>query len=95
MTPSSTCTHFASIVPSDAPLTDVCEACLEVGDDWVHLRRSLTCGNVGCCDDSKNRHATKHFHATNHPIVKALEQAWLWCYIDKIFVKAHLSRPNT
>jgi uncharacterized UBP type Zn finger protein len=63
-----------------------CEDCLKMGDTWVHLRLCLTCGHVGCCDSSKNKHATKHFHATQHPLVRSIEpgEAWLWCYIDEL-----------
>jgi uncharacterized UBP type Zn finger protein len=63
-----------------------CEECLRTGDDWVHLRICLTCGHVGCCDSSKNRHATAHFHATDHPVMKSLEPGdrWGWCYVDEV-----------
>ena len=55
-------------------------------DEWVHLRLCRTCGHVGCCDDSKNKHATKHFHATRHAIISSLEpgETWSWCYVDKV-----------
>jgi len=61
-----------------------CEECLAIGDTWVHLRLCLTCGHVGCCDNSKNRHASKHYRATQHPIIRSLErgESWRWCYID-------------
>jgi uncharacterized UBP type Zn finger protein len=63
-----------------------CEDCLKIGDAWVHLRLCLTCGHVGCCDSSKNKHATKHFRETKHPLVRSLEpgEAWLWCYVDEV-----------
>jgi uncharacterized UBP type Zn finger protein len=63
-----------------------CEECLKMGDTWVHLRLCLTCGQVGCCDSSKNKHATKHFHATQHPLVRSLEpgETWVWCYVDEV-----------
>ena len=63
-----------------------CEECLKMGDTWVHLRLCLTCGHVGCCDSSRNKHATKHFHATKHPLIRSIErgEAWVWCYIDQI-----------
>ena len=63
-----------------------CEECLKIGDTWVHLRLCTICGHVGCCDDSKNKHATKHYHATHHPVIKSLEpdEHWLWCYVDKL-----------
>ena len=68
------------------PKSKGCEECLKVGDTWVHLRECLVCGNVGCCDDSNNKHATKHFRATGHPIITSLEpgEDWKWCYIDEI-----------
>jgi uncharacterized UBP type Zn finger protein len=67
------------------PNTDGCEECLATGDDWVHLRLCLSCGHVGCCDSSRNKHATKHFHATHHPIMRSAEpgDAWGWCYVDE------------
>ena len=57
-----------------------------MGDTWVHLRLCRTCGHVGCCDDSKNKHTTKHFRSTQHPIVTSLERGedWSWCYIDEL-----------
>jgi uncharacterized UBP type Zn finger protein len=62
-----------------------CEECLKIGDRWVHLRLCLTCGHVGCCDSSKNKHATKHFHTTDHPLIRSIEpgETWMWCYIDE------------
>jgi hypothetical protein len=67
--------------------TDGCEECLALGDDWVHLRRCLHCGHVGCCDSSKNKHATKHFRSTHHPVVQSFEpnERWKWCYVDQVF----------
>ncbi len=63
-----------------------CEACLKIGSRWLHLRLCRTCGHVGCCDSSKNKHATKHFQATQHPIVTSLERGedWSWCYVDEL-----------
>ena len=65
-----------------------CEECLQTGSDWVHLRLCLTCGHVGCCDSSPNKHATKHFKTTEHPIIKSFEpgENWVWCYVDKTYV---------
>jgi uncharacterized UBP type Zn finger protein len=67
-----------------AKTPDGCEECLQTGDEWVHLRLCLTCGHVGCCDNSKNKHATKHFHKTHHPVITSLEpgEKWKYCYID-------------
>ena len=79
------CSHLDLVVTS-APNTAGCEECLAMGDTWVHLRLCRTCGHVGCCDDSKNKHATKHFRSSQHPIVTSLEpgEYWSWCYIDEI-----------
>jgi uncharacterized UBP type Zn finger protein len=62
-----------------------CEECLAMGDTWVHLRTCLQCGHVGCCDDSKNKHATRHFKSTGHPVVQSAEagEDWRWCYVDE------------
>jgi uncharacterized UBP type Zn finger protein len=67
------------------PASRGCEECLAVGDTWVHLRTCLHCGHVGCCDDSKNKHATKHFGATGHPVIQSAERGedWRWCYLDQ------------
>jgi hypothetical protein len=80
-----TCEHF-DFVANASPRSRGCEECLLTGDTWVHLRVCLTCGQVGCCDSSKNRHATRHFWASQHPIVGSLEpgETWRWCYIDEI-----------
>lgn len=71
------CTHLDRI-REVTPNSDGCEACRAVGDTWVHLRLCLTCGNVGCCDDSKNKHASKHAHKTRHPIVQSIEPGEDW-----------------
>jgi uncharacterized UBP type Zn finger protein len=59
-----------------------------MGDRWVHLRMCLACGHVGCCDSSKNKHATGHFHATRHPVMRSFERGedWAWCYVDEDYV---------
>ena len=63
-----------------------CEECVKIGDSWVHLRLCMIYGKVGCCDSSKNKHATKHFHATKHPLMRSIEpgESWMWCYVDEI-----------
>jgi hypothetical protein len=73
---------IADVVPSAAG----CEDCLAMGSGWVHLRLCLVCGHVGCCDDSPNRHATRHFHATGHPVMRSFEpgESWGWCYVDEL-----------
>ncbi len=79
-----TCSHTDQI-ESVQPSAQGCEECLKSGDRWVHLRICLTCGHVGCCDSSPNRHATKHFHATHHPIIQSFEpgERWVYCYVDE------------
>jgi hypothetical protein len=65
-----------------------CEECVRMGDSWVHLRLCLTCGLVGCCDSSKNKHASRHARAEGHAIAGSLEpgEAWQWCYVDEVVV---------
>jgi uncharacterized UBP type Zn finger protein len=84
--PEPTCEHLTTIHQRVHPHTKGCEECLAMGDSWVHLRLCMHCGHVGCCDDSKNRHATKHFKATHHPIMKSLEpgEEWGWCFVDEV-----------
>ena len=81
------CTHLDSI-KEVTPSAEGCEECLQTGDWWVHLRLCLTCGHVGCCDSSPNKHASKHTKETGHPIVESFEpgEDWLWCYIDEVYV---------
>lgn len=82
---SNVCTHLDEMKVVQ-PSANGCEDCLKIGDKWVHLRLCLECGHVGCCDSSKNKHATKHFHATKHPIIKSFEpgENWGWCYADQL-----------
>src|SRR5262249_10759294 len=79
------CEHIDQI-HNVKPHSRGCEDCLKTGDTWIHLRLCLTCGHVGCCDSSKNKHATKHFHATKHPVVRSFEpgESWMWCYVDEV-----------
>jgi CPA2 family monovalent cation:H+ antiporter-2 len=88
MTSANGCTHVSQI-KDVSPNTDGCEECLKIGDTWVHLRLCKICGHVGCCDSSKNKHATKHFHATKHPVVQSIEpgEDWMWCYVDEVFIE--------
>lgn len=80
--------HHLDQIREVTPSANGCEECLKMGDTWVHLRICLECGHVGCCDDSKNKHATKHFHATSHPIIQSFQpgENWGWCYIDQLFL---------
>jgi len=79
------CTHLNEIKKVH-PNTKGCEECLKIGQAWVHLRMCMECGHVGCCDSSIGKHATKHFKATKHPIVRSIEpgESWYWCYIDEL-----------
>jgi uncharacterized UBP type Zn finger protein len=82
---SNDCKHFHEVKTREGN-TDGCEECLRTGDTWVHLRVCLECGHVGCCDQSKNRHATRHFHETGHPVIRSDEpgERWGWCYVDRV-----------
>lgn len=74
-----------------------CEDCLKTGASWVHLRICTECGHVGCCDNSPNRHATKHFHATHHPIIRSFEpdEEWGYCFVDDQFFESMGPPANT
>jgi len=80
------CEHARSVQNEITSAARGCEDCLKTGDTWVHLRMCMTCGGVRCCDSSKNTHATKHHHATNHPVIRSYErgESWGWCYPDEL-----------
>jgi uncharacterized UBP type Zn finger protein len=82
---ANACTHLGQIKITHTKI-HVCEDCVKLGDTWVHLRLCLECGHVGCCDSSKNKHATKHYHTTQHPLIRSIEpgEAWVWCYVDNL-----------
>ena len=85
------CSHLEAAVRRTQgiePRAHGCEECLATGAQWVHLRLCLTCGHVGCCDSSPNRHATRHFHRTQHPVIRSFEpgETWVYCYPDDAFV---------
>lgn len=83
------CEHLQKI-KNVAPSAKGCEDCLKIGGVWVHLRLCMICGHVGCCDNSPNRHATKHFRATTHPIIRSHEpgEEWGYCYPDDMFYES-------
>lgn len=83
------CTHLDQIRDVEPRTPEGCEECLRTGDPWVHLRLCLTCGHVGCCDSSPNKHASKHFHATRHPIIESFEpgEDWRWCFVDQVVLE--------
>jgi hypothetical protein len=85
---SEICTHLDAIeVRELPPAIPGCEDCLAIGATWVHLRMCQSCGRIGCCDSSPNHHASAHFRAAGHPIVKSAEpgEDWSWCYVDEVF----------
>jgi len=83
------CNHLSSIEELKTASGHVCEECVKMGSQWVHLRTCQTCGVTLCCDASPNRHATAHFQATGHPVVASAEpgEYWLWCYADEQFAE--------
>jgi uncharacterized UBP type Zn finger protein len=92
------CEHIEDIRPV-TPSAKGCEDCLKIGARWVHLRLCLECGHVACCDSSPNKHATKHYHASEHAIVQSFEpgEEWCYCYPDDLFYEeppiTNLERP--
>jgi len=86
MSESGACTHVSTIKDVEPNTPDGCEECLASGDRWVHLRLCLSCGHVGCCDNSKNKHATAHFKETEHPVIRSFQpgERWMWCYADEV-----------
>ncbi len=93
----ATCTHLDTITEA-VPSGNGCKECLEMGARWVHLRRCMECGHIGCCDSSPNKHATAHFHATSHPIIQSFEpgENWLYCYADDLMfeLEGETSSPS-
>ena len=85
------CVHISALAPVRAR-TPGGEECLRIGSSWVHLRLCLSCGHVGCCDNSPGRHATRHFHSTKHPVIASYEpgERWVWCFVDE----AELAMPD-
>ncbi|MGC9991480.1 MAG: UBP-type zinc finger domain-containing protein [Candidatus Cybelea sp.] len=83
------CEHIEDAGHPDPRTPQGCEECLKIGGTWVHLRLCLTCGHVGCCDSSPNTHATKHYHATRHPVIRSFQpgEHWRWCYVDEVLAQ--------
>ena len=84
---TSVCSHLDTIDLAVTPSsTEGCSECLRTGGRWVHLRECMTCGEVGCCDSSSGKHATKHHHATGHPVIRSREpgEDWFWCFEDEV-----------
>jgi hypothetical protein len=80
------CGHLGEVRDVSPESRDTCPECVAAGDTWVHLRECPVCGHVGCCDSSKNKHATAHHEVSGHPLIRSLEpgEAWWWCYDDGV-----------
>jgi hypothetical protein len=89
MTGTQVCSHIAHITSIRQPKQHVCDECVKMHAHWVHLRTCQQCGATLCCDSSPNQHASKHAHATHHPVVASAEpgEKWLYCYPDDAFVE--------
>lgn len=87
--PVTNCLHLGAIASIKQPQVRECAECVKTGDAWVHLRTCQTCGVTLCCDSSPNRHASKHAHASNHPVIASAQpnERWLYCYLDEIMVE--------
>jgi uncharacterized UBP type Zn finger protein len=83
---ASVCEHLDRIQPVTPSSTAGCAQCMAMGARWMHLRLCLTCGEVGCCDSSPNKHASRHAAEHGHPIVYSFEpgEDWCWCYVDSV-----------
>ncbi|MBK7972338.1 MAG: UBP-type zinc finger domain-containing protein [Deltaproteobacteria bacterium] len=83
------CSHIEAITELEHANRRECGECVEIGATWVHLRTCQTCGTTRCCDDSPNRHATAHAHASQHPVISSAEpgERWLYCYPDDAFAE--------
>jgi uncharacterized UBP type Zn finger protein len=90
------CTHFETMTLDTAPSGDGCVECLAAGGHWVHLRRCLACGHIGCCDSSPGRHASAHARTTGHPLVQSYEpgEEWIWCFVDEVGVEIEGAAPS-
>jgi hypothetical protein len=89
MESAATCTHIHEITSVKRPVRQECDECVRIGATWVHLRTCQSCGTTLCCDNSPNRHATKHARALEHPVIASAEpgERWLYCYPDGAFAK--------
>ena len=83
------CTHLDKVRDVQPRTPDGCEECLKTGGQWVELRLCLTCGHVGCCDNSPGKHATAHFRHVQHPIIRSFQpgEDWGWCYVDELMLE--------
>ena len=83
------CAHIAAVEQVRTAKAHECEECVKIGGHWVHLRTCQSCGGTRCCDSSPNRHASKHAHASGHPVVASAEagERWLYCFPDDAFAE--------
>ena len=90
------CHHLGQVRGVVPKTPDGCEECLASGMSWVHLRLCQECGHVGCCDNSIGKHATKHFRASGHALIRSLEpgEDWSWCYVDELFMEPAVRPPG-
>ena len=92
---AQSCAHLDTIQAVQPSDIAGCHECLQMGDTWVHLRMCEECGHIGCCDQSKNKHATAHFHSTAHPIIRSYEpgEDWYYCYLDDLMFEIEGAPP--
>jgi uncharacterized UBP type Zn finger protein len=97
LAPVAICSHLDQITIDPPDSVEGCEDCLRTGDRWVHLRVCLSCGHVGCCDSSKNKHASRHANEVGHPIVRSAEEGewWCWCYVDSVMFELEDDASHT
>ena len=87
--PTRGCEHIGAVTTIQQPKVRECEECVKIGSEWVHLRTCQECGSTLCCDNSPNRHATRHAQRTGHPVIASAEpgERWLYCYPDKAYAE--------
>ena len=91
------CSHLDQVVVVDPPERIAgCEECLKLGSRWMHLRMCQTCGTIGCCDSSPNRHASRHAREAAHPVARSVEpgEDWSWCYVDELMFRLVPDQPG-
>lgn len=83
------CEHIGAVTTITHAQRHVCDECVKVNGQWVHLRTCQSCGTTLCCDSSPNRHATAHARASGHPVIASAERGerWLYCYPDDAFAE--------
>ena len=87
--PTRGCEHICAVTTIRQPRAPECDECVKIGSEWVHLRTCQDCGATLCCDNSPNRHATRHAQGTGHPVIASAEpgEQWLYCYPDKAYAE--------